>query len=130
MIYKTTDGGESWREITKGVPSVDMGRIGMAISPADPDVLYAIIEAQRGEGGTFRSTDRGESWTKMSSKVSSSPQYYNELVCDPHDVDTVYCLDTYTSRSRDGGKTFDRVGNRHRHVDDHALWIDLSLIHI
>ena len=123
-IYKTTDGGESWREITNGVPSVDMGRIGMAISPADPDVLYAIIEAQRGEGGTFRSTDRGESWTKMSSKVSSSPQYYNELVCDPHDVDTVYCLDTYTSRSRDGGKTFERVGNRHRHVDDHALWID------
>lgn len=123
-IYKTTDGGASWRKLTNGIPSVDKGRIGMAISPADPDVLYAIVEAQRGKGGTFRSTDRGESWTKMSSKVSSSPQYYNELVCDPHDVDTVYCLDTYTSRSRDGGKTFERVGNRHRHVDDHALWVD------
>ena len=123
-IYKTTDGGATWRKLTNGIPSVDKGRIGMAISPADPDVLYAIIEAQRGEGGTFRSTDRGESWTKMSDKVSSSPQYYNELVCDPHDVHTVYCLDTYTSRSTDGGKTFERVGNRHRHVDDHALWID------
>jgi len=125
-IYKTTDGGASWRKLDNGIPSVDKGRIGMAISPADPDVLYAIIEAQRGEGGTYRSTDRGESWSKMSSKVSSSPQYYNELVCDPHDADTVYCLDTYTSRSRDGGKTFERVGNRHRHVDDHALWIDPS----
>ncbi len=123
-IYKTTDGGATWRKIDKGLPGVDKGRIGMAISPADPDVLYAIVEAQRGKGGTFRSTDRGESWTKMSDKVASSPQYYNELVCDPHDVDTVYCLDTYTSRSRDGGKTFQRVGNRHRHVDDHALWID------
>ncbi|MFK7741321.1 MAG: glycosyl hydrolase, partial [Planctomycetota bacterium] len=87
-------------------------------------VLYAIVEAQRGKGGTFRSVDRGESWVKMSSKVSSSPQYYNELVCDPHDVDTLYCLDTYTSRSTDGGKTWARVGNRHRHVDDHALWLD------
>ena len=123
-LHKTTDGGKTWREITNGLPAVDMGRIGMAISPADPDVVYAIIEAQRGEGGTFRSTDRGESWTKQSGKVSRSPQYYNELVCDPVDVDTVYCLDTWTSVSRDGGKTWNRVGNLHRHVDDHALWID------
>lgn len=123
-IYKTTDGGATWRKLTKGLPKVDMGRIGMAISPADPDVLYAIIEAQRGKGGTFRSLDRGESWSKVSDKVSSSPQYYNELLCDPNDVDTVYCLDTYTSRSRDGGETWSNIGNKHRHVDDHALWID------
>lgn len=123
-IYKTTDGGATWREINQGLPSVDKGRIGLAISPANPDVLYAIVEAQRGKGGTFRSLDRGESWQKMSDKVSTSPQYYNELVCDPHDVDTLYCLDTYTSRSRDGGKTWERVGNLDRHVDDHALWID------
>lgn len=123
-IYKTTDGGATWRKLDSGLPSVDMGRIGLAISTVDPDVLFAIVEAQRGKGGTFRSLDRGESWSKMSGKVSSSPQYYNELVCDPHDVDTVYCLDTYTSRSRDGGKTWERVGNLHRHVDDHALWVD------
>ena len=123
-IYKTTDGGENWRKIDNGLPTVDKGRIGLAISPVDPDVIYAIVEAQRGKGGTFRSRDRGESWQRMSDKVSTSPQYYNELVCDPHDVDTLYCLDTYTSRSRDGGKTWQRVGNRDRHVDDHALWID------
>ncbi|MEM7309700.1 MAG: glycosyl hydrolase [Planctomycetota bacterium] len=123
-LYKTTDGGETWREIESGLPKVDMGRIGLAISPANPDVLYAIIEAQRDKGGTFRSLDRGESWERMSDKVARSPQYYNELVCDPHDVDTLYCLDTYTTRSRDGGKTWHRVGNRDRHVDDHALWID------
>ena len=123
-LHKTTDGGKTWRQITSGLPSVDMGRIGLAISPADPDVVYAIVEAQRGKGGTFRSVDGGESWTKMSAKVATSPQYYNELLCDPHDVDTVYCLDTWTSVSRDGGKTWTNIGNKHRHVDDHALWID------
>ncbi len=123
-LHKTDDGGATWRPLTRGLPEVDLGRIGLAISPADPDVLYAIVEAQRGEGGVFRSTDRGESWTKRSDKVATSPQYYQELVCDPHDVDTLYCLDTYTTCSRDGGKTWQRVGNLHRHVDDHALWID------
>ncbi len=123
-IYKTTDGGANWRKLTSGIPSVDKGKIGLALSPANPDVLYAIIEAQRGKGGTFRSVDRGESWSKQSSKVSRSPQYYNELFCDPHDEHTVYCLDTWTSVSRDGGKTWKNIGNKHRHVDDHALWID------
>lgn len=123
-IHKTTDGGKTWRKINKGLPSVDMGRIGLAVSPVDPDVLYAIVEAQRGKGGTFRSTNRGESWQRMSDKVSNSPQYYNELVCDPQDVDTLYCLDTWTSVSRDGGRTWNRLGNLHRHVDDHALWVD------
>ncbi|MCR9245039.1 MAG: glycosyl hydrolase [bacterium] len=123
-IHKTTDGGKTWRKITTGLPAVDKGRIGLAMASTNPDVVYAIIEAQRGKGGTFRSVDGGESWTKQSGKVSNSPQYYNELVCDPHDVDTVYCLDTWTSVSRDGGKTWSPVGNKHRHVDDHALWID------
>ena len=123
-IHKTTDGGKTWRKLERGLPSVDMGRIGMAISPVDPDVIYAIIEAQRGKSGTFRSTDRGESWSRQSDKVSTSPQYYNELVCDPHDVDTVYCLDTWSTVSRDGGATWSPIGNKHRHVDDHALWID------
>jgi photosystem II stability/assembly factor-like uncharacterized protein len=123
-LYKSTDGGGSWRELTNGLPEVDLGRIGVAVSPADPDVIYAIVEAARGEGGVFRSTDRGENWAKRSDYMSTSPQYYNELVADPQNVDRVYSLDTRLHVSVDGGATFERVGEEHKHVDNHALWID------
>jgi len=123
-IYKSTDAGEHWRKITQGLPSVDMGRIGLAISPANPDVLYAIIEAVDDNGGFFRSTDRGESWKKQSDYVTGSPQYYNEIVPDPKDVDRVYSLETWMKVTTDGGKSFSRIGSAFRHVDDHAMWID------
>jgi len=123
-IHKSTDGGETWRELTNGIPGVDKGRIGLDISPADPDVVYAIIEAQDDAGGFFRSTDRGESWEKRSGYMSTSPQYYNEIVCHPTDVDIVYSLNTWLNVTEDGGASFDRVPIRHKHVDDHALWID------
>ncbi len=123
-IWKSTDAGATWREITSGLPEVDMGRIGMDISPADPDTLYAIIEAQEDKGGFFRSTDRGETWKKMNDYMTTSPQYYNEIICDPHDVGRVYLLDTFMMVTEDGGKTITRVPYSNRHVDDHALWID------
>jgi len=123
-IYKTTDAGQTWRIIDKGLPEVDMGKIGLAVSPANPDVLYAIIEAQRDKGGVFRSDNRGESWTRQSDYVSSSPQYYNELVADPVDVNRVYSMDTWLHVSLDGGKTFVKVGEKNKHVDNHAMWID------
>ena len=101
-----------------------MGRIGLDISPANPDVVYAIIEAANGEGGFFRSNDRGETWEKRSAYDTTSAQYYNEIICDPHNVDRVYVLDTILHVTEDGGTTFRPMPREDRHVDDHALWID------
>ncbi|MGB2988303.1 MAG: glycosyl hydrolase [Phycisphaerae bacterium] len=123
-IHKSTDAGATWRKITHGIPKVDKGRIGLCVSPANPDVVYAIIEAADDEGGFFRSTDRGETWEKRNKYMTTSPQYYNEIVCDPIEVDRVYTLDTFMHVTEDGGKDFKRMPRQHRHVDDHALWID------
>ena len=123
-IYKSTDAGASWRKLTSGIPGGDKGRIGMCIAPADPDTVYAIIEAANGKGGFFRSTNRGETWEKRDKYMSSSPQYYNEIVCDPVKVDRVYTLDTFMHVTNDGGKSFKRSPRKLRHVDDHALWIN------
>jgi len=122
-IYKTTDGGKNWRKIMSGMPKVDKGGIGLAISPVNPMVVYAIFEAADGKGGFYRSEDQGESWVKMSSHYSSS-QYYSEIFCDPENVDKVYSVETRTHYTEDGGKTFKKLGIKNKHVDDHALWID------
>ncbi len=122
-IYKTTDAGDNWRKINKGLPGVHIGGIGLAISPVNPMVVYAIFEAADKMGGFFRSTDQGESWNKMSSH-SSSGQYYSRIFCDPKDVDKVFSVETRTQYTEDGGKTFKRLGLKNRHVDDHALWIN------
>lgn len=123
-IYKSTDAGKTWRKLTSGIPDCEKGRIGMAVAPANPDIIYAIIEAQDDKGGVFRSKDRGETWSKMSGYNASSPQYYHELVCDPRNTDRVYSLDTFLHVTEDGGRTFNRVPGKNRHVDDHALYID------
>ncbi|HEV8692703.1 MAG TPA: hypothetical protein VGQ93_00735, partial [Lysobacter sp.] len=123
-FYKSTDAGKSWRKITNGIPDVDKGRIGLAISPANPDTLYAIIEAADSKGGVFRSADRGETWDKRGDYMTSSPQYYNELFADPVEVNRVYAEDTYLHVSEDGGKTFTRVPENNKHVDNHAVWIE------
>jgi len=123
-IHKTTDGGKTWKKITSGLPGGDLGRIGLAISPIKPDVLYAIVEATRGNGGFYRSANRGESWSKRSSYVSGSPQYYQEIIACPHKFDRIYSLDTYMQVSEDGGQTFTGLGESNKHVDNHALVID------
>ncbi len=122
-IYKSTDGGATWEILKKGLPDADKGRIGLAISPVNPDYLYAIIEASDKNGGVFRSTNRGASWDKMSDNVTAG-NYYQEIFCDPKDVDKVFYVDFWVMVSRDGGKSFSKIGERNKHVDNHALWID------
>jgi photosystem II stability/assembly factor-like uncharacterized protein len=122
-VYKSTDAGETWKEMTNGLPEGDKGRIGLAVSPADPDVVYAIVEAAEDEG-FYRSRDAGTNWKKMSDYVSQSPQYYNEIIPDPVKVDRVYSMDTWMHVTEDGGETFKKVGEKYKHVDNHALWID------
>jgi photosystem II stability/assembly factor-like uncharacterized protein len=123
-IHKSTDRGKTWTEITAGLPSDHMGRIGLAGAPSDPDMIYAIIEANDEEKGVYRSTDFGSNWEKRSSHMTTSPQYYNEIVVDPQNPERLYSLDTFTMKSEDGGTTFAPLSNQWRHVDDHALWID------
>ncbi|QSE98158.1 WD40/YVTN/BNR-like repeat-containing protein [Fulvivirga lutea] len=122
-IHKSTDGGATWTEIKKGLPSVDLGRIGLAIAPSNPDIIYAIVEAAQGKGGFYKSTNGGASWSKQGS-YSSSGNYYQEIVVDPLDANVIYGMDTWMQVSRDGGKSFSNVGEDTKHVDNHCIWID------
>ena len=123
-IYRSTDAGATWDKMKKGLPSADMGRIGLAISPVNPDVVYAIIEAAEKDGGVYKSTDRGVSWSKQSSYVSSYAFYFQKLFCDTKNVDRVYSIDVFMQVTNDGGKNWENLGEDKKHVDNHVLWID------
>lgn len=122
-IYRSDDGGETWKKLSEGLPDGPMGKIGLAISFQQPDVVYAVIELNRRKGGLYRSTDRGNSWEKRSDTVSggTGPHYYNELYASPHQFDRIYLVDPYMKFSVDGGVTFNEVNSRFRHGDSHAL---------
>jgi photosystem II stability/assembly factor-like uncharacterized protein len=124
-VYKSTDGGRTWKELTSGLPKRDMGRVGLAVSPADANFVYAIVEGRYGKGGFYRSIDRGESWSKMSD-FNTSGNYYQEIFCDPKDRNKVFAMDTYLHHTEDGGKSFKQTGEKNKHVDNHAIWIDPS----
>jgi len=123
-IYKSTDAGQTWAKSASGLPAVDTGKIGIAISPANPDTIYAIVEAAEGNSGIYRSTNTGATWEKRSGYISTSPQYYNELFADPHNVNRIYSMDTYLNMSDDGGSTWRSIEGGDKHVDNHALYID------
>ncbi len=122
-IWKTTDGGKSWRELTKGLPSGDMGKIALGVSQKKPDVVYASIELAGRKGGFWRSTNGGESWKKMSDYVpgGTGPHYYMEIWVDPHRFDVIYQANVRMGRSEDGGKTWESVESPNKHVDNHAV---------
>ncbi len=122
-LYRSEDAGETWTKLSSGLPSGKMGKIGLAISYHNPDVVYAAIELNRRTGGLYKSTDRGATWAKQSNAVSGAtgPHYYQELYASPHHEGWLYLMDTDVQISKDGGKTFTRLNTEHRHVDNHAL---------
>ncbi|MEZ4423495.1 MAG: glycosyl hydrolase [Gemmatimonadota bacterium] len=122
-VYKTTDGGETWRQITRGLPDL-VGKMGVAISPANPDVVYLAIEALPGEGGVYRSDDGGESFRQVSDDASTYARawYYMHIIADPQDEDEVWVMNSGAMKSIDGGRTYTRMPDSH--VDHHDLWIN------
>jgi photosystem II stability/assembly factor-like uncharacterized protein len=122
-IYKSTDAGATWNRLRAGLPPGDMGRIGLAISPVDSNVIYATIESGDRRGGIFRSNDRGGSWEKRND-FDAGAMYYARIVADPKDVDRIYIMNVFLMVSDDGGRTVRRLGERSKHVDNHEIWID------
>ncbi|MGB1104831.1 MAG: glycosyl hydrolase [Crocinitomicaceae bacterium] len=122
-IHKSLDGGETWSKLGNGLPSGNLGKIGLALSPQKPDVIYAAIEMDRRTGGVYRSENQGGSWTKMSDAVAggTGPHYYQELFASPHNYNEIYLADNYMQVSYDGGKTFERMNESEKHVDNHAV---------
>ena len=126
-IYKSTDAGANWKKKESGLPGGDVGKIGLAVTPADPGLVYATIEADEENKGFYRSIDQGESWTKKNSYVSggTGPHYYMEIEASPQTAELVYQMDVFMHVTRDGGANFDYLGTgREKHSDNHALWID------
>ena len=122
-IYKSEDGGNTWKKLTKGLPSGKPGKIGLAVSPQKTDIIYAAIETDRRTGGVYRSENRGENWIKQSETVSggTGPHYYQELYACPHQFDKLYLMDYILQISEDGGKIFKRMNENSKHVDNHAI---------
>lgn len=148
-IWKSTDGGDTWAELTNGLPAGDMGRIGVAVSASHPNVLMALVEAPSapsanpaetqpgqfagfrrdpGETGTYRSEDGGATWQKMSDE-NGRPMYYSHIFIDPNDPNLVYSAATTSIKSEDGGRTWVNIAGQPSydvgvHLDMHAMWLD------
>ena len=122
-IYKSTDAGATWNKLKTGLPTSEIGRVGLAISPVDSNVIYATVEAADRKGGIFRSADRGGSWERRN-EFDATAMYYARIVADPKDVDRIYVMNVFLMVSDDGGRTLRRLGEKSKHVDNHDIWID------
>ena len=125
-LYRSTDGGSTWKKLTEGLPKGPMDRIGVAIAASDPAVVYAVTEAKGENGGElFRSDDRGDTWRMVNDdpNINFRPFYYSDLRVDPNDPNRVYSLSGSLNMSRDGGRTFERIA-ANVHGDHQAMWID------
>jgi photosystem II stability/assembly factor-like uncharacterized protein len=122
-IFKSTDGGDTWTELTRnnGLPKGMVGKVGITVSPANPERIWAIVEAE--DGGVFRSDNGGTSWTRVNEerRLRQRAWYYTRIYADPKNADSVYVLNTGFYRSNDGGRTF--TGISVPHGDNHDLWI-------
>ncbi|NNK63980.1 MAG: glycosyl hydrolase, partial [Gemmatimonadetes bacterium] len=122
-LHKSEDGGETWTPLSTGLPGGPLGKIGLAISPQNPDRVYAVIETIRTAGGVWMSENSGESWRMMSDAVSggTGPHYYQELYASPHQEGRLYIVNNYTLVSDNHGADFYRMNVEDKHVDDHAI---------
>ena len=123
-IYKTTDGGATWKKLTKGLPyenGDDTGRIGLDVYRKDPNIVYALVQHEK--GGIYRSEDKGETWKKMSD-TNPRPSYYSQVRVDPNNDLRIWALGAQMFYSEDGGKTFSTQRVHGIHGDYHAMWID------
>ncbi len=120
-IWKSTDGGATWKLLENGLPAGEKGRIGLAVSTSSPDVVYALIHAAK-DGGVYRSDDAGASWRRTGA-AGGLPWYTGQIRVDPRSPDRVYVLGQALQLSEDGGRKFTTIG-RQTHADNHALWID------
>lgn len=123
-IYKSVDGGDNWKKITKGLPQGLIGKIDFAVSPADPNRVYALIEAPKEERGVYRSDDQGESFRLVNNKkaLTDRPFYYCNIDANPQNADVIYVLATNFHKSVDAGKTWGEV--EPPHGDNHDMWIN------
>lgn len=121
--YKSTDGGNTWSKLRSGIPPGDLGRIGLAISPVNTNVVYATIEASGNLSGIFRSNDRGATWERTSPTIAQG-MYYGQIAADPKNVDRIYIPNVIFQVSDDAGRTQRPLGEKLKHVDNHAIWVD------
>ena len=122
-LYKSVDGGQSWRRVTEGLPGGLIGKLDLAVSPADSSIVYLLAEAGDGEGGLYKSVDQGESFEQVSSErgLTNRPFYYANVDVDPMDPDVVYVMATRYYKSTDGGASWSQM--RPPHGDNHDMWI-------